>query len=277
MDRIGVAPILLAVLLTGGCLESESTTTIGRDGKGTYARVVTVDLEKARAFHAAQAAQIRGLGIPAGEEEEDPFAALDDERRAADLERRGGVRVVVSTVADDEAKAHRTWTTQIAFDALRRLYETGAVEDVDVRLERTKFEGQDAWTLTIRHAFEGSEASEDDEHAEALRKMRAAMLARYEPFWGTLRVVSTLNVPTRILESNGEVAEDRRSATWRIGFRDLPDSRKLLQRVTFAASEALELEPFTVTAQDVANMLDAEALEREAEGDDGADGEEKDE
>ena len=51
--------------------------------------------------------------------------------------------------------------------------------------------------------------------------------------------------------------------TWRIGFTDLADARRLVQHVTFEHVDGLKLEPFELSAADIANAVEEAELEAE--------------
>lgn len=267
MYAIRLLLLSLAVALAG-CLEARSTTTLEADGSGTYREIVVLDLVKAKGYRAALAQQMQGL--PPGDDPDldDPFDKLDVKRREAALKRQKGVRVTSRSQTRDEAGTSETFELGVAFASLRSLYETGVVEDVTVKLARA--EDGKSWTLTIRHVFDGNDRDPADPAALAqLARLRAGMLGRYKAWWGSLGIQRVLTLPTPILATNGTKGEDGRTVSWKIGFDDLADPRKLRQQVTFAHDATLKLVPFELTANDIANakeLAELEAAEAAREG-----------
>ena len=256
------ALVLIAFLGLGGCLKATSTTTLKKDGSGTFTQVTTIDMEKAKDYVAALKAEARGLGLAKDEVEESPFDAIDAKKREAALKTRKGIRVTSSRQVEDESKKTRTYELSVAFDSLKAMYAAGVVEDVSVKLERV-LEGK-AWKLTVRHVFDGNDREPlTGASAEGLRKVREAMLERYKPMWGSMAATSTLALPTKILETNGQERADEAGnlVTWRIAFADLADASGLVQHVTFEHAEGLKLEPFELSAADIANAVEEAELE----------------
>lgn len=272
---IDVRHVLIAVLTAltlGGCLKDSSTTTLKLDGSGTFTQTSTIEMEKAEAYIAQLKAQARGLGLPPADTSANPFTAVDVTQREAALKLHKGIRVVRASRREDAKKKTRTYELQVAFDSLQQMYAAGVVEDVSVKLERVPegkaWEGK-AWKLTVRHVFDGNDREPlVGKSAENLRKMRAAMLKRYERLWGSLEITSTLQLPTKILATNGQprrTAEGGHFVTWRIGFTDLADASRLIQHVTFADADGLKLKPFVLSANDIANAIEeAELAAQEA-------------
>ncbi len=259
--RRSLALILAAALALPGCLEVTSRTELKKDGSGTYTQTTTVDMAKALAYAKELKAQARGLGLPP-EEADDPFEVLDAKKRAAALTTRKGITVKSSTQRDTPDKKSRTYELSVAFDSLQQMYAAGVVEDVSVKLERVR-KGK-AWKLTIRHVFDGTDREPlEGPAADRLRKMRESMLKRYERMWGTLAITSQLALPGAILETNGTKDKDKNLVTWRIGFLDLADARKLVQHVTFEHTKDTKLEPFELSANDIANAIEEAQLEAE--------------
>jgi len=252
----------LAVLLaTTGCLQVKSTSTLKKDGSGSYRQTSHLDLSKALEYQQALIRQGAGFGLDVGEAEEDPFKALDPKKRAADLADCKGVRVKGS-FAEDKAKQTRTYEMQVEFDSLRAFYEAGVVDDVSVELKTVR-KGK-AWELTIRNVFDGNDQDPPEGEAAARRReLRAAMLAPFEKWWGTVELTSTLTLPSKILKTNGKKSADGRSVTWHVGFKDLNDPRALRQTVTFENTAELKLKAFQLSAQDIANAREEAQLARE--------------
>jgi len=256
---------LVAFLGLAGCLEDRSTITLKKDGSGTFTQVTTIDMTKAQEYVATLKAEARGLGLPPDEEEENPFDAIDAKKREAALKKRQGIRVLKAREVADAEKKTRTYELSVAFDSLKAMYAAGVVEDVSVKLERA-LEGK-AWKLTIRHVFDGNDREPlTGAAADGLRKIREAMLARYKSMWGSLEVTTTLALPAKVLETNGQprTTEEGHFVTWRIAFADLADASRLVQHVTFEAVEGLKLAPFELSAADIANAVE-EAEEAAAE------------
>jgi hypothetical protein len=256
--------VVLAATTMGGCLKDSSTTTLKLDGSGTFTQVTTIEMEKAKAYVAQLKEQARGLGMPPDEASENPFAAVDARKREAALKLHKGVRVVGTSQSEDAKKRTRTYELRVAFDSLQQMYGAGVVEDVSVKLERVS--DPKAWKLTVRHVFDGNDREPlTGKSAENLRKMRAAMLKRYEKLWGSLAITSTLQLPTKVLATNGQprITKAGHFVTWRIGFTDLTDPSRLIQHVTFEDAEGLKLTPFELSANDIANAIEEAELAAE--------------
>ena len=256
--------VLGGLLALAGCLEARSTTVLRADGSGTYREIVVVDLVKAAGYQEALKKQMQSM--PPGDDPDlgDPFDNLDVEKRTATLERRKGIRITSHSESKDESKKTRLFELGVDYTSLRSLYEAGVVEDVAVSLVRA--EDGKSWTLTIRHIFDGNERdpdASDPAAMEQLTRLRAGMLARHKTWWGTLRIERTLTLPTAVSKTNGTKAEDGRTVTWTVGFDDLADPRRLRQEVTFAHSDELKLEPFELTANDIANAKELADLAAE--------------
>jgi hypothetical protein len=265
MHHTRLAALLVAFLVAGGCLEARSTTVLKRDGSGTYAQVVDVDLAKAHGWIEALKKDL--ASHPAADDGvgDDPFASLDPKARRKALAHARHVRVTDARQEEDAAHKTRTYTLHVAYDDLKSFYESGAVEDVAVALRRTK-DGKD-WSLTIRHVFDGNDREPEDEQAmKALVKLRRALLERYRTWWGGITIRRTLTLPTPVRKTNGTVAPDGRTVTWTVGFDDLADPRRLRQEVTFADAPDLKLKPFELTANDIANARELSEMEAEKEG-----------
>lgn len=253
--------VLILLLLSPGCLKVKSKTTLKKDGSGTYVQTSVLDMSKALAYQRKLIDLGAGLGLEAGEGEEDPFEALDPKKRAADLKDREGVRVSGSASEDKEKKT-RTYELRAAFDSLRAFYEAGVIDDVSVELKLDE-EGKN-WELSVRNIFDGNDREPlEGPAAEKRRQMRAAMLSVYKEWWGDMEIVSTLRLPTKVLKTNGKKSEDGFSVTWRVGFKDLADPRALRQTVTFENAKDLKLKAFDLSAEDIANAREEAEIARE--------------
>jgi hypothetical protein len=254
--------LLLALALVPGCLEADSKTVLAKDGSGTYEQVSTLHMEKAAAYQKMLLAKARSIGIPDDETEENPFAALDAPALAKELGGRRGISDATGATTEDADKKTRTYTLKLKFKSLLDLYEAGTIEDTTVSLVR--LEEEKAWKLTIAHLFDGNDNDPPAGPAlDQLLKVRRTLLQSVKAWWDMIAIRRTLTLPSKVMASNGRIAEDGKTVTWALSFQDLADPRKLRQEVTFADAEGLELEPFTLTANDVENAREAYELERE--------------
>ena len=207
-------------------------------------------------------AKARSLAIPDDEQGDNPYASLDAEARAKELEERAGIKAASGAASANALKKTRTYTLKVEFESLKAFYEAGVIEDMTVKLERAK-DGK-SWTLTTRHIFDGNDNTpQEGTAADQLRKVREALLKAVEPYWSSMAIKSSLTLPTKVLATNGTKAEDGRMVTWTLVFKQLADPRNLMQTVTFEHVEGLKLEAFELTANDIENAREAFEMERE--------------
>ncbi len=248
--------LLLAALALTGCLVDTSVVNLEKDGRGTYVQTITVDMPQVEAHVAQLKARARDRGQTPDDDGASPLDAIDATKREAMLRQQKGVRVVRASRADDPSKKTRTYRLEVAFDSLEQMFRSGVVEHASVKLERLQ-DGK-AWKLTVRRVFDSSDSEPlTGEAAEKLRRMRTALLKRYEPLWRDLVITTRLELPTKIVATNGSTAhaEAGNLVTWSIPFADLADPTKLVQHVTFEHADDLKLRPFTLSAADIANSV----------------------
>jgi hypothetical protein len=250
-------PLALLAALLGGCLKVEGELRIGKDGKGTWRQHSTVDARKAKAYVDMLRVQLEQF-----ETSEDamlhfdPFDMLDVAAWREDVASAKGVEIVRAKEAADPETHERSADLTVRFDSLQALFESGAVEDADASLRRTK---AGAWQLTIRQAYlEPSDVPLDKAATARLQKVRNELIERLAQLCGEMTVTHEITLPSKVLKHNGTlVGEDERTVRWVIRLADIGNPAKLVQRVTFEDA-GLKLTPFSMSAP----------FEAEAEGKD---------
>ena len=262
MRALWILLLISLLALVPACLKASSRTVLKKDGSGTYVQVSTLEMERAEAYQKMLLAKARSLAIPDDEQEENPYASLDAKACARELKDRRGIKSATGGESSDGAKKTRTYDLRVEFESLKAFYEAGVIEDMTVKLERAK-DGK-SWTLTTRHIFDGNDnVPQEGTAADQRMKLREALLKALEPYWSTLTIKSRLTLPTKVLETNGTKAEDGRTVSWRVEFKQLADPKNLMQTVTFEHVEGLKLEAFELTANDIENAREAFEMERE--------------
>lgn len=239
-----VLPLLAALLLLGGCLESTETITVKPDGSGTITSTYASDLEKGE--------QIMMMAGPAFGL--DPAAPMPDPlaegwfRKAADgIE---GFEIVKFERSD--AEKVRTTKVQSKFKSLEAAAKAGAFFTSNVSLEQvnaseiakdgeTPGEGEkkDAkvWKLVLLDVIAGDFGGQ----------MRPKdMLMMFEQFVNSLEIERSIVPPSKILETNGTLSEDGKSVSWTVDYQKIVKSTDKLEMVVyFECREDVKLQPFT--------------------------------
>ncbi|MDA1195898.1 MAG: hypothetical protein O2894_12030 [Planctomycetota bacterium] len=240
LPRASACVLLACVLAVGaGCVEVESETRLGANGAGHFVETVTVDLEKL----AAVRRQLRAKTATLGEDEDalllDPFGVLDPKRRLSELEATPGfTRVARRTREAPQGKARYEFSGQ--FDSLDALFRGGFVDDMEASLHRVR-QGT-AWRLHARSLYDDDEL--DLPAQRAVLGVRRLLVQPFRSAAEGLVVERRIVFPTRVLETNGVLAADGRTVTWRVNLDGLIDPTALRQTVVFAHDESLSLTPF---------------------------------
>lgn len=239
----------LLVLPLGACLGSKDAVTLKADGSGTIKSTYVVDLKKAE-----ELVETASLLFPnlSGDQalQVNPTAPSWFRKFAGAVE---GYTIDKAEEVTQEGK--RTSTIEATFTSLEKAAKGGAFFSSKVRLDQDE---QKRWVLTFKDSV--ANANELSGGFDV-----GAILPSFEAQLGTLEIVRTITLPTKILESNGTVSEDGKTVTFRVDFKRILVGTDLEMRVVFAPAEGLELTAFS-HAPDVETLLKrfTEAAPKEA-------------
>ena len=237
MHRMRLALVLLLAAALGGCLDVESEARIEAGGGGTFVETVTVDL--ARLALAREQFEEMAKGMGADPAALNPFARFDPKRWLVELEAVDGISDVKSESAP-APKGMRRHVVRGRFTSLEALIETGPVDDVTGALWRQD-DGK-AWQFMTRSLYDDDRW--DVSSRKTLLGLRKKLLEPFRKALESLDIRRTIVFPSKVLDTNGEVAPDGRTVTWRLSFDDLADPANLRQRVVFEHTPTLRLVRF---------------------------------
>jgi hypothetical protein len=241
MRRLPLAFLLaLLVLPLSGCVESTDTVTLKKDGSGTVVSVYETDLAKYRELQMTLAA----LGLANAEQVE---KAKDEElfnmehpawARTFAAKAKGYTITKASQTIKDKK---RSTTIEGAFTSLEEAARGGAFAVFNVELsevEKSETVPNGAWKFVISTPLAGN--------ADATGGMdMQQLLPSFEAQLNTLKTSFVLNLPSKILETNGKKEENGTSVSWTYTFDDLMDTEAdATMTVVFEAGEDVQLKAF---------------------------------
>jgi hypothetical protein len=236
----GAAAVLSLVSLVG-CIKASDDVTVTEDGSGTFSEVVTLDLSKLKGMED----MFKGMGDPAmgdkpttPEKKEDPLEKLKKE-----WEKIPGLELVKSSAEEKDGKY--TMTIDAKFKTLEA-YALGSQIEYSASLKKND---DGSYTLRFFDADEkpaaeagmGDAAMGEDPGAA----MAAAMMPMLEPFLKDIEMNRKLELPGKVLETNGKKGDDGSSVSWKVTFDDVKAGKTPEQTVTFKG-DGLDLKPFSV-------------------------------
>jgi len=242
---------LLMSLAGPGCIKTDSTGKVEKDGSGKLTQTVKLDLEKLKTI----TEMFKGMtgGGEAGGMADDPKAepdlpvSLDDMKSTiAGVE---GLKLLSSKQEKSADGKSLTMTMEIAFADLSLLTKANLLPNSELVKN-----ADGTWTLSYDATMgEGAAGGADGKPgAEAMPFDPTTMLAMLEPMIGDMSVGLALTLPGTVTETNGTKAEDG-SVSWKLGFKDIA-SNKASMKVTFKGDD-LGLQPFKVKA-DPSKMME---------------------
>jgi len=241
-------PVLFLVLVfllgpgLAGCLRTRESVHLALDGSGRIEQVILVDEE-------ARAALVRALADLYEIPEERRGRLYCDPLDAAWIRARAtggkGYRVPLLEVTEPEegvSRPERRTKVHGVFTTLADAARGGAFLGAGFRLERLeRLEGTEvrAWRFELRDGWGWIGDDDRDElGGVALAKVRERLVPLLEG--GSLE--RTVVFPTKVVETNGELAEDGMTVRWRLALADLLGKPILEFWPTFEASDDLVLE-----------------------------------
>lgn len=234
----GIVVGCLALLLSG-CFEVDSAARIDVTGGGRFTETVTIDL----AALAAARKAFRERTADVGEDEDalrlDPFGVLDPKQRLAALRAAEGIDEVTSEEVE-APEGKRRYVLRGRFRDLRAYFERGPVDALEAALwsvRKDKALRLEAWSLY-------DDKERDPASRRRLNEFRRSLLAPFTKMLAGLEIRRSLVFPTPVLESNGTIAEDRRTVTWTLDAMQAADPASLRQVVVFQRSPQLKIATF---------------------------------
>jgi hypothetical protein len=232
------AVLVVAAGLLGGCHEQATTVELGLDGKGTFTQTVTLHVRERDAL-------LRRLAVLHGAEEPpevlpfaDPFHPRWVRTRA-----RGVRGVALRRVVRDRTDDGPSTQVEATFTSLEAAARADLFHPAGVRLERLVPEGggDPTWRLTLTDPWADPASKEDGTLGG---RPFAKVLETARPSLGALELVRVLRLPTRVLDTTGELGEDGRTVTWRVTAADLEARKNLRLVVVFEGAAGMQLATF---------------------------------
>jgi hypothetical protein len=226
---IGIIALMLAA---AGCVKVDQTITLNKDGSGTLDMRYGMSEQTIAQLEAMQQMS-QTMGEDAAMDQESPFE-FDEAKVREEFEATKPEGVELVALSSETVDGWKFIDMKIAFDDLAALKRTELFEDSDLSLQRdddgnyilTQASGPDDMTdMGGAGADEGEGAME-----QQMMQQMAAMFAG-------LRLETRVVVPTRIIDTNGTVV-DEKTASWVFDIDEDPsvltklDAMKL--RVVFA-------------------------------------------
>jgi hypothetical protein len=233
--RFPLLALLGSLLLSVSCIRVEQTLTLQADGSGTFDLRYGMSEEDAAEMKrmAGQAAEAEGLA--AGEAPQSPFD-FDEESVRKDFEEYRSSGVTLEKVKSETVDGWKYINLTVRFASLKSLAETEFVSDRGLSLTRRP-DGH----------YEFRQAAPPQETEPDVGAVGDMMNEVMKGFHATVRVV----VPSRIVESNADRAEDR-AVTWEFDLardaRALERARKMDLRVVFDG-QGIDLPDFRSEAE----------------------------
>ncbi len=250
-----VAPsLVLGLVLAGvpGCIKSAQTTRIKKDGSGQVTLTAIIDKAKLDQMKEMMNGMMpQGAGGPAGK---DPAEEMSPETLREVAKGSKGIHVVSVEKTEDKEAGTETFKTVVNFDSLQALFESGLIQQTDVKLEKLE-------NGNYRFEFEIGAGQDIPDTPEAQEQVQMVM-QMFEPILSGFEIKRTMVLPTALVDTNG----DRSIAgevTWTLDGKNLMDAKKRRQVVTFSG-EGLDWKPFSLDAKKM-EKLRQESMKRARE------------
>jgi hypothetical protein len=227
-----VAAAVAALLPLAGCLEGKQEVTVGPEGSGTIQQRFVVDKAKAaELFETVK--MIFGGGAMDATEMPDPFAEVWWRKLAEGVDGYS-----LDKFTDETKEGKRTVVTEAKFTSLPAAARAGAFFFSAVTLEKEEGGG---WRL----AFRDNLAAARQAAGESSGMDFGAVLMGFEPQLGSLSLSRTVTLPTKVVETNGKLAEDGKTVSWTVDFAKIMEAKDLELVIRFEGSDALKLTAFS--------------------------------
>lgn len=242
MSRSPLVPLVfgLALLLVlPGCLQSEQTTRVAKDGSGKVSMRVVVETAKIKQLEEMMA----GMGAQAGQGGGNPMEDMEPGQLRKIAAESEHIKILKVETTENAAKTEATHIAEFEFDSLENLYASGLVMNVNAKLQKLE-NGNYRFSMGIDAGQEGMDEMLESPEA---REQIDMMMAMFEPIVGTFSMKNTMALPTEVVDTNG----DRSVAgqvTWTLGFKDMLKAEKRMQWVEFKG-DGLDWKPFTMDAK----------------------------
>jgi hypothetical protein len=222
-----LAPVLLAALLSVGCMQSDTKTTILADGSGTCSDTTVIDIAKTKEIieglkglsqMSGGGAGPGGLSIPP---DLDIDKLLESQYSEAALKKQlaDSPGVVMKAVSSEVKDGKRTAKREFAFAEFptlsRLVFQTGTAE--------LKKNDDGSWTLDMDAIgmLRGMLETAGGEMGGGGGFNPADLLGMVGSMLGDFRMKREFTLPGTIVETNGKKSEDGKSVSWTFASEDL--------------------------------------------------------
>lgn len=199
---LGILALLFAVT---GCIKVDQTLTLNQDGSGTF------ELRYGMAEQTiAQIEAMQQMSQAMGEEmelEQDNSFEFDEAQVRADFAENPVDGVELVSVQSEVIDGWKYMQIKLRFASLEALAQTSFFEDSGMSLTR-----DEAGNYVLVQRSGGPDALTGEE-ADAAAEMQEQMMAQMAAMFSGLRIVSRIETPTDIVESNATEVRGRQ-ATW---------------------------------------------------------------
>ena len=233
--------IMGLALIVAGCVKVDQTITLDKDGSGTLEMRYGMSEQTIAQLEAMQQMS-QGMGEEgaAGAEDESPFE-FDEEQVRRDFEADKPEGVELVALSSENVGGWKYINMTLKFDDLEALKRTEFFEDSNLSLVRDG-DGNYVLTQTSGDDAVGDMGDMGDMGGDG-EEMQAQMMQQMSAMFAGLRIVTSVVVPTKIIDTNAtEVEGDK--ASWVFDIDEDPavlsklDNTKM--RVVFAG-EGLSL------------------------------------
>ena len=252
--RLSLACAALLFVGTTGCLKTQATLVIAKDGSGSLSDSATIDLGKLDAMVEGLLGMLGGgqEGTPTGGLAGGPGGMVKAAKATVDTEAfkkrlEGKTCVTLQSVSSSEDFEKKTATSEfrLKFASLADCLAVGlgsaTTINVDLKLEKGT---EGSWTLTRKVVLPGGVELPETTSPEAAQQVDMFKML-LQPYLDELSITWNVTVPGKVVSTNGTQNAAGDTVTWKIGFDGLFDRKNLSQTVTFAG-EGLSLKPFHV-------------------------------
>lgn len=247
----------LTLTLFGGCLESKETVVLKADGSGTISGSYVADLGKLRELidMARMLFPQEAEGVEVPDALPNPFAKSWFDKAAGKVK---GLTIKKATTVEKDGI--RTSALGADFTTLEAAAKGGAFFASTVRLEAVKEPApKDAPKKPVTTGG-GGDGGDGDDGADRPKAWKLTLseawlssMGGFEPsqilpgFEGQLEKLSitrTFKAPSKVLSTNGKLAEDGKTVTWTITYKKIIDGKDLTMEAVFENTAEMKLKPF---------------------------------